>query len=200
MDEPRSYTAFAGHDRLCRGDLAAALRATKAHADAVPDERILLFEDWSGRQVDFDLRGTADEVVARAEPPILPAGRGRPRLGVVSREISLLPRHWEWLELQPQGISAAVRRLVDEARKREPGKERARRARDATSRFMWAMAGDLPDFEDASRALFAGDRPRLSRLIDGWPPAIRRHIDELVDESERFAHETTAAPSHLVDS
>ena len=90
--------------------------------------------------------------------------------------MSLLPRHWDWLETQPNGISAALRRLVDEARKRAPAAERARAARDAASRFMWAMAGDLPGFEEASRALFADDRDRLEKLTSRWPKDVRSHV------------------------
>ncbi|APR88576.1 hypothetical protein A7982_13925 [Minicystis rosea] len=96
---------------------------------------------------------------------------------MVSREVSLLPHHWEWLEQQPNGISAALRRLVEEARKREPEKEQARLAKEAASRFMTAMAGNLPDYEEASRALFAGDRARFTKLIRKWPKDIRKHLE-----------------------
>lgn len=191
MEQARTYTAFAGNKLIVRGDLQAMLKKTKARLDGAETEQILIFEDATGQQVDFDFRGTLDEVVARVEPPAATSGPGRPKLGVVSREISLLPRHWEWLEQQPNGISAAVRRLVDEARKREPGKERARRARDAASRVMWVMAGNLPDFEEASRALFAGDRPQLQALMRKWPKDIRKHLEALVVECEKLAAEDT---------
>ncbi|MBL8612400.1 MAG: DUF2239 family protein [Myxococcales bacterium] len=183
-DAPSTYTVFAGSRRLARGSLEEILRATKKKLDAAPDLTVLIFEDRTGRQVDFDFRGTADEVVARALPPPEPerVGPGRPKLGVVSREVSLLPRHWEWLERQPQGASAALRRLVEEARKREPDRERAREARAAASKFMWVMAGDLPNFEEASRALFAGDHPAFVKLVKAWPVDVRRHLDELLHE------------------
>jgi hypothetical protein len=103
-------------------------------------------------------------------------GPGRPRLGVVSREISLLPRHWEWLEAQPGGLSATLRRLVDEARRQEPQSEQARQRRDATSRLMWALAGDLPGFEEASRALFASERGRFTDLLASWPADLRGYL------------------------
>lgn len=183
-DPPPTYTVFAGSRRLARGSLEEILRATKKKLERAPDLAVLIFEDRTGRQVDFDFRGTADEVVARALPPPEPerVGPGRPRLGVVSREVSLLPRHWEWLERQPQGASAALRRLVEEARKREPDLERARDARAAASKFMWVMAGDLPSFEEASRALFAGDHPTFVKLVKSWPADVRRHLDELLRE------------------
>src|SRR5690606_15164517 len=134
-----------GSRRLVRGSLDEVVRATKRHTDANPESSVLVFEDATARQVDFDFRGTEDEVLARVradrEPTPKP-GPGRPKLGVVSREVSLLPRHWEWLEAQPQGISAALRRLVDDARKAAPDAEKARQARAAASRFMWVMAGD----------------------------------------------------------
>src|SRR6185503_10939873 len=114
------------------------------------------------------------------------AGPGRPKLGVVSREVSLLPRHWEWLERHPQGISAGIRRLVDEARKRAPDEERARQARAAASHFMWVMSGDLPNFEEASRALFGSDKLRFAELTRSWPADVREHLDELLREGGAF--------------
>jgi len=153
----------------------------RAHLDGGGTERLLLFDDETGQQVDFDLRGTPDEVVAHALPPPR-SGPGRPRLGVVSREVSLLPRHWEWLEQQPQGISAALRRLVDEARKRSPGQQRGRRVRDALGRVLWSVAGNLPDFEEATRALFAGRDGDLAAFTRGWPPGVRDYVDRRLHE------------------
>ena len=183
--DTQSYTAFAADRLIISSDLRAMLRRVKQHLDG-GGAPVLVFEDWTGRQVDFDFSGTAEEVLERAAPAAPKPGPGRPKLGVVSREVSLLPRHWDWLEQQPNGASAALRRLVDEARKREPGKERARRARDAAGKIMWALAGDLPDFEEASRALFAGDASRVSELIRKWPKDIRRYIQRLVDEAARL--------------
>jgi hypothetical protein len=179
METENTYTSFAGHRRIVTGDLRTMLLRTRERLERGEGEGLLIFDDRTGRQVDFDFRGTPEEVVERALPKPA-AGRGRPKLGVVSREVSLLPRHWEWLEEQPNGISAALRRLVDEARKREPELERARRARDAAGRFMWSMAGDLPGFEEASRALFAGDSERLRRLIGPWPEDIRDHVERMI--------------------
>ena len=107
-------------------------------------------------------------------------GPGRPKLGVVAREVSLLPRHWEWLEQQPNGASAAIRRLVDQARSNDPGAERTRLAIEAASRFLSAMAGNLPGYEEATRALFGRDRQRFDELIGVWPKDIRLHAQRLV--------------------
>jgi hypothetical protein len=179
-----TFTAFAGSSLIVSGDLETILRRTKEFLDDGGSDSVLIFEDQTGRQVDFDFRGTPNEVIERATASAKPrAGPGRPKLGVVSREVSLLPRHWDWLEQQPQGISAALRRLVDEARKREPDRERARLAREAAGKFMWAMAGNLPGFEEASRALFAKDDPdaaRFEQLIRGWPDDIRSHLLRLL--------------------
>lgn len=183
-EPPMTYTAFAGNKLVVSGEQPAMLRGVKRHLDAGGDA-VLIFEDQTGRQIDFDFQGTEEEVLERAAPPR--AGPGRPKLGVVSREVSLLPRHWEWLEQQPNGISAAIRRLVDDARKREPGKERARRARDAAGKFMWVMAGNLPAFEEASRALYAGDTERLLGLIRKWPRDVRKHLERLATEASRLA-------------
>jgi hypothetical protein len=180
MDDEQTYTAFAGQRLIVSADLKTMLLRSKEHLDAGGSDPVLVFEDQTGRQVDFDFLGTPDEVLRRATGVTERPGPGRPKLGVVSREVTLLPRHWEWLERQPQGASAALRRLVDEARKREPDKQRARLARDAAAKFMWAMAGDLPGFEEASRALFAGDRERFEQLIRDWPEDIRGHLVRLV--------------------
>jgi hypothetical protein len=177
-----TFSAFAGERRVVSGALRAVLIALKGRFEVDPGERVLVFEDATGRQVDFDLRGTIDEVLARALPEPEPprAGPGRPKLGVTSREVSLMPRHWEWLELQPNGASAALRRLVEEAKKRDPEGDRQRLAIEAASRFMTAMAGDLPDFEEASRALFAKDQDRFDHLIREWPRDIRAHLSRLM--------------------
>jgi uncharacterized protein len=178
MDEQRTYSAFEGAAPVASGSLAEVLPELKGRFDRDPGVALHVFDDRTGRQVDFDLRGSVGEVVERALPPAR-TGPGRPRLGVVSREISLLPRHWEWLEEQPNGASAAIRRLVDEARGREPERQRARRAAEAAGRVMSAMAGDLPGYEEATRALYAFDRPRLLELMAGWPAGIRAYVERL---------------------
>lgn len=157
----RTYTAFAGYLMIARGEIKEVLRETKNSMDGGETGAILIFDDYTGAQIDFDLRGTKDEVVARlsSHPHFAlktpdKAGPGRPRLGVVSREVSLLPRHWEWLEEQPKGISATIRRLVEEAIKAGSKSPNPReQAINAAGKFMWAMAGNLPGFEEASRAL-----------------------------------------------
>ena len=182
------FTAFEGSRRLASGPLAEVALAIK-RAEQSASEPIAIFSDATGRAIDLDLRGTDDEIVARLpQDPVVPEdipapdeprGRGRPKLGVVAREVTLLPRHWEWLSAQPGGASVALRKLVEGARRASGDKDRARAARDATYHFMSAMAGNLPDFEEASRALFAGDRRRFAGLIAPWPDDIRDHIVKL---------------------
>lgn len=184
-----TYTAFAGLRRIATGPLEDTVLQAKAAIDGGATEPVLVFEDRSGTQLDFDWRGGPDDVRRRltshphfAAPATATerSGPGRPRLGVVSREVSLLPRHWDWLAGQSGGASATLRRLVDEARKRDAGRDDARRAREAASRFLWAVAGNLPGFEEASRALFAGDDARLSGLVAGWPADVRDHLAMLL--------------------
>jgi hypothetical protein len=189
MTDPRTFVAFAGYRLIGSGDIQTTLRAAKHYLDQSDDPSILVFEEQTGNQIDFDWRGTVDDVLARLiEHPAFAVssvdekarvGPGRPKLGVVCREISLLPRHWEWLEAQPGGISATLRRLVEEARKAHPERERARRIRDATAKIMWAVAGDLPDFEEASRALFAADGARFLDCVRDWPNDVRSHLTDL---------------------
>jgi uncharacterized protein len=182
MGNELTYTAFKGHSIFASGPLEKVLPELKKQFDADKSVMVLVFDDATGKQVDFDLRGTEAQVLAR----VLPAprtGPGRPKLGVVSREISLLPRHWEWLEEQPSGASAALRRLVDEARRREQGRQRVRLALDAAARFMSAMAGNLPGYEEATRALYAKDRARLESLTTKWPRDVRKHMLQLIWEA-----------------
>jgi hypothetical protein len=165
------------------------LKQLKTYVDGGGIETPLVFADESGQQVDFDLRGSLEEVLVRARGPRKSSGPGRPKLGVVSREISLLPRHWEWLQKQPQGISAALRRLVDEARKRDPSGQKARQVRDALSRVMWSMGGNLPGFEEASRALFAKRYADLRALIRQWPEDLREYVEQRLELAARLESE-----------
>jgi uncharacterized protein len=182
-----NFTAFEGQRRLASGpigEVALAIKGT-TRPSASP---ITIFSDSSGRPIDLDLRGSNAEVLARLsaispavteEAPNEPRGRGRPKLGVVAREVTLLPRHWEWLAAQPGGASVALRKLVEEARKANGDRDRHRAARDAAYHFMSAMAGNLQNFEEASRALFADDRRRFTSLIAPWPTDIRDHVVKL---------------------
>lgn len=180
---PKICTAFEGMRRLAQGDLPEVALAVKAALTRDPSLSILTFEDATGAVIDLDLRGSDAETLARLAPPPekpeVSAGRGRPKLGVVAREVTLLPRHWEWLGAQRGGASNALRRLIDEARKVEEGTGDTRRARDAAYRFMSAIAGDLPGFEEASRALFADNRGRFAEATAGWPSDIQTHIQQL---------------------
>ena len=179
MDEIK-YTAFIGPQQIAAGTLPEILPPIKARYNEPNSPLMLIFEDHSGRQVDFELRGTLDDVLARELSPKAKAGPGRPKLGVVSREVSLLPRHWEWLEQQPSGASAALRRIVDQARKNEPNQQRERRAQEAAGRFMTAVAGNLLGFEEATRALYAGNQTGLAEQIRDWPVDIRNYIQKLL--------------------
>jgi hypothetical protein len=179
------YTAFAGNRRIAGGNRDSILAVLKQYTDS-SDDRVLIFEDMSGKQVDFDFSGSLDDVLERGRARAVRVRPGRPKLGVVGREVSLLPRHWDWLEDQPNGISAALRRLVDEARKREPGAQRAKRLRDGIARFMWAMGGDLPHFEEATRALYGESDARLEDLLASWPTDVRDHVARLVEEVHRL--------------
>ena len=177
----RSCTAFAGVRRLAAGPLPQVALAVRRALAAAPDRPVLVFDDADGRVVDLDLRGDDAEILARLAPHA-PRGRGRPKLGVVAREVTLLPRHWDWLAAQPGGASVALRRLV-EAASRE-GADRRRARQDAAYRFMSAVAGDLTGFEDALRALFAGDRDGFTTAIDGWPEDLRAHAAALAFGAE----------------
>lgn len=191
---PRLCTAFRDATRIADGPLPVVALAVKAALATDPAATILVFDDATGKVVDLDLRGSDAEITARLGPPpdkALPAGlepdateaprsRGRPKLGVVAREVTLLPRHWDWLALQPGGASQVLRRLVDEARKNDRGRSRSRAAQAAAYAFISAMAGDREGFEEASRALFAGDPERFAMHSRTWPADIRAYAEKLI--------------------
>lgn len=177
-DPASTLTAFAGFHRIARGSRAELVAALRARTDDTP---YLVFDDQSGAQIDLDLR----EPPAPAGEP--PRGVGRPKLGVVAREVTLLPRQWEWLGRQPGGASVALRRLIDEARRVNAGRDAARAAREATYGVMTVLAGNLPGFEEAMRALFALERERFEQHISTWPEDLRAHLQELSGAS--WTHE-----------
>jgi hypothetical protein len=172
-----THTAFFGNTRIAAGNLAEIALAVRDWPGA------LVFEDATGRQIDLDTRGSEEEIRARHTVPA--RGPGRPKLGVTAREVTLLPRHWDWLGRQPGGASVALRKLVETA-SRDP---RANRndARDATYRLASALAGNAPGFEEAMRALYAGKRKRFRRQIESWPPDVRDHLEKMA--APAFGHD-----------
>jgi uncharacterized protein len=187
-----AFVAFDGEHRIAAGSLGDVVRAAKRLLERRKDAEVLVFDGRTSAVIDIDYRGSIDDVLARLpkhetpatddEPaPAAPRGPGRPRLGVVAREITLLPRHWDWLAQQKGGASVAIRKLIDEARRNSGDKDRTRLAQDAAYRFMTAMGGNRPHYEDAIRALFANDRRRLATLIADWPADIRDHAIRLAD-------------------
>jgi hypothetical protein len=192
------FVAFVGTYAIARGDLAMVAVAAKRVHEGGAAERVVVYSEQTGAVEDVDLFGSeaqvreriarmaapAERSAARAAAqaaeqtadPVKRRGPGRPALGVVSREVTLLPRHWQWLGEQRGGASAALRRLVDAARKSDPGAENTRRAVEAAYKFMVDIAGDAPGFEEASRALFARDFTAFTERIATWPPAVREQL------------------------
>ncbi len=179
--------AFQGDRCIASGTLREVARAAKRAHDRRQDATILVFDDDSG-PVEIDLRGTVEEVLARlpegagvvgAEDVAAPRGPGRPKLGVVAREVTLLPRHWEWLSQQPGGASVALRRLVEEARRANTDKDRVRRAQETAYRFIAAMGENKPHYEEVARALFARNAEGFARWTEAWPADVRDHARRL---------------------
>ena len=189
-----SYIAFKGDRCLASGHLRDVARAAKQALDHDKDASILVFDGQTSGPIDIDFRGSIEDVLARL-PNVhgvpatedagqsAPRGPGRPKLGVVAREVTLLPRHWEWLAQQSGGASVALRRLVDQARRSAEDKDLIRLAQEAAYRFMSAMAGNKPHYEDAIRALFAADSARFEKLIAEWPADVRRHAAKLAERA-----------------
>ncbi|MFY8144538.1 MAG: DUF2239 family protein [Caulobacter sp.] len=185
MDE--RFVVFHAARRVAAGSrLEAALAA-----QALSTEAGVLIFDPQGRLVDFDLSGGPEALKARFAPEgEAPRGRGRPKLGVVAREVTLLPRHWDWLAAQPGGASVALRKLVEAARRAAEGPDRIRASRDAAYRFASAMAGDLPGFEEAMRSLYGGDDAGFETQIDSWPDDIAAQLRTYA--AEAFETDETA--------
>lgn len=188
-----AYIAFDGNQKIAAGPLPLVALKVKETSDAHPLARILVFNAATSEQIDFDCRGTPAQMLRRLNasakaasppadpesPPTAAAGPGRPRLGVVAREVTLLPRHWEWLNSQPGGASVALRKLVEQAKRANSSSDSVRQAQTAAYRFMSAMAGNLDGFEEAARALFAADRSKFNALLASWPSDVQAHLQQL---------------------
>jgi uncharacterized protein len=188
-----SYTSFNGHKHIASGSLPVnALAVKHALASDIPSP-LLTFCDQTCQVVDIDIRGSDAEMLARLPPEGCqlqgnesalidsgesgePRGRGRPKIGVVAREVPLPPRHWDWLAAQPGGASVTVRKLVDEAHRASVDRDRQRRASECAYHFMSVIAGDMAGFEEATRALLANDAAKFHQLTEAWPADVRDYV------------------------
>lgn len=182
----RPCTAFANNKIIATGDIQEVALKVKSFLNDNKGN-VLIFDDTTSAQIELDLRGTTEAVARRLEKALEPeekkSGPGRPKLGVISKEITLLPQHWEWLALQPGGASVTLRKLIEEAKKKNAHKDQLRQAQEATYKFMHAMAGDLPDYEEALRALYAGDEKKFEKMIATWPADIKKHTGKLAQNA-----------------
>jgi len=215
---PQSCTVFAGSRRLVTGDLAEVALKAKEIIESGDPAPVLIFDDRTSEHVEVDVRGSAKDVLARLEkscgknrPEDASAGSseetahgpGRPKLGVVGREVTLLPRHWDWLNNQPGGASVTLRKLVEEARRANAPKDCARLAQEATYRFMAVMGGNLPGFEEATRVLFAKRKDRFNEFekrVHSWPRDVRKHVLQLMKETiklEEMSSATVGSNTHV---
>ena len=179
-----TYTAFAAQTRIAGGSMADIAEAL---ARLRPEPPLWVFDDGTGAPVDAPpLPEHAGRLPVAAASLAPPPSAGRPRLGVVAREVTLLPRHWDWLAAQPGGASVALRKLVEDARKAAADGDRRRVAQEAAYRFMQAMAGNEAGYEEAARALFAGDIGSFEQHSAAWPDDVREHAALLA--ADAFAH------------
>ncbi len=178
MNDTDTFTAFYGNTQIATGLLADMLSKTTSflqekQASRNDSETLLIFNERTGGQIDFDLRGSIEDILERALPK---RSAGRPKLGVTSREITLLPRHWQWLESQAKSASASLRLLVEEAMKQDGGEADIKKNLAVTDRIMMTMAGDLAHFEEASRALNQRNVERFEDSVASWPEDIKQYL------------------------
>lgn len=186
----RTYSAFAESKKIATGDVLEVATKVKKFLTKEAKAQVLIFDDSTSNQIEIDFRGTPEIVTRRLEALFektqegeKKSGPGRPKLGVVAKEVTLLPDHWEWLARQPGGASVTLRKLVEEAKKKNSAKDQIRMSQEATYKFMTVMAGDLPDYEEALRALYASDTKKFEKLITAWPKDIQDHTMMLAKAS-----------------
>ncbi|MEO8611616.1 MAG: DUF2239 family protein [Chloroflexota bacterium] len=186
-------TGFNGHRRITSGSLQAVVAKVKQELDSSAASSVLIFDDATGRLIDVDMQGSAEAVLARLSSLAWPVDRsdeqsapapksrerGRPKLGVVAHEVTLLPRHWEWLAAQPGGASVTLRKLVEDARRAFSDKDIIRNRQNRAYNFLSVMTGDMPNFEEAVRALFANNQPRFRELVAAWLDDVRSYAIRL---------------------
>jgi hypothetical protein len=175
MTESPQYTAFLKGAKIATGSKFDIRRMLGSEARRDPGFWPLIFDHSTGRQIDFDLTITDEET------PKIPVGR--PKLGVKAREVTLLPRHWEWLDSQPGGASSRLRLLVETAIKDVSPRQRIKDAQESCCRFLTVIAGDHPNFEEATRALYRRDREAFDRETCDWSDDIREFALELAKNS-----------------
>ena len=178
----RNYTAFADSKKIASGNVLDVTAKVKKYLMKETKSQVLIFDDSNSAQVEIVFRGTPENVTRRLEnllaestDPSKKTGPGRPKLGVTAKEVTLLPDHWEWLARQPGGASVTLRKLVEEAKKKNHSKDLLRQAQEAAYKFMTVMAGDLPQYEEALRALYAGEAKKFEKMISAWPKDIQEH-------------------------
>ncbi len=190
--EPRNEncncTAFSDSKIIATGAVIKVAQRVKKYLEKNRNASVLIFDDITSNQIEIDFRGSCEAVVGRLNKSLAEnesmgksLGPGRPKLGVISREVGLLPRHWDWLALQPSGASATLRKLVEEAKKKNQAQDKVRQAQDATYKFMQSMTGDLPHYEEALRAFYAKNKSLFETIIASWPKDIKAHINKLVE-------------------
>ena len=186
METLNTYTAFEDHKILSQGILEDVVLKVKKRLEKSPESQIVIYSDATGKSMDFNFQGSEKEVLKRLEVYTTPenttevsSGPGRPKLGVISREVSLLPKHWEWLATQSGGASNTLRKLVEENMKKTSGVLTVKTAQERTYKFMSVEAGDLENYEEALRALYRKDKERFAIEIKTWPRDVQKHILEL---------------------
>lgn len=189
MDKIETYTAFDNTSIIAHGSLRDVILKTKKILGKSENSSFLIFSDSTGKTIDFNFQGTEKEILKRLEifvsnsdEKIELARPGRPKLGVISREISLLPRHWEWLATQSSGASSSIRNLIEDAIKKSTSKVSLKQQQEKVYRVMTTLAGDLDGYEEAIRSLYKRDRESFIKFTKGWSKDLRSYLEKLTND------------------
>lgn len=173
MSIANRYTAFRGDTRIITDSLFNVALALQKQSEM----NVLVFNDQTGQQIDLDLSGSEDDLKQRYTEVEYVKKVGRPKLGVISREITLQQKHWNWLDQQSSSASAVIRKLIDKELNDPSSESNIMLAKQAIDHFMLAMLGNMPNYEEATRALYQGNKSHFLALIHNYPKDLKVYLE-----------------------
>ena len=179
-----TFSAYGPTSCIGQGELTDVALAAHRFLRTHPDQSALILQDSTCQIIDLDLSG--DEALLERKANHYPIRSQAPvpdSKDPITGEITLLPRHWQWLAEQGGNASATLRRLIDEARRdpKQKADNECRRRQQLTYRFCQALCGDFQGYEDALRALYAADKDSFKTHISTWPADFALRAEALAE-------------------